>query len=73
MPKVTRVCFSVYWRLWRVALFARGVGGDVMCTALYAGGCGGEHYLLEVIRCVLLSMPEAMKRVLFAGDTECRR
>jgi len=58
------------------ALFAggaAGVGGDAMCATLYARGCGGYVLFVEVLdvlevpetmRCVLLSMLEAVEGTL---------
>jgi len=67
------VRFSVCWRLWRVRSVyggiggVGGVGGDTLYASMYAGRCG--RYALftevleisEVIRCVLLCMPEAVE------------
>ena len=40
---------------------ARSAGGDLRCTALCARGCRVEFCLLEMIRCVLLWMLEAVE------------
>ena len=51
-------------------LLAGGTGGATVCAILYARGCGryalfmevlGASEVLEVIRCMLLSMLEAME------------